>query len=142
MVYGRSDATLNRGGIRLGTPAVTTRGMKQSEMAAIADMISEVLLDKGGQHGAVVQASAPTGQALSTMAGVGLAPEPGYQRTQQQLLHQTHLRMRRYRNPGAVRPPYAVDSWPQPNVEVRTVYGTVFPAMRGGGPAQSGTASI
>src|SRR5262249_14713368 len=32
-------------GIRLGTPAVTTRGMKESEMAAIGDMISEVFLD-------------------------------------------------------------------------------------------------
>jgi glycine hydroxymethyltransferase len=32
-------------GVRLGTPAVTTRGMKDVEMAAVADMISEVLLD-------------------------------------------------------------------------------------------------
>jgi glycine hydroxymethyltransferase len=32
-------------GVRLGTPAVTTRGMKEAEMAAIADMISEVLMD-------------------------------------------------------------------------------------------------
>jgi len=32
-------------GIRLGTPACTTRGMKEAEMAAVADMISEVLLD-------------------------------------------------------------------------------------------------
>jgi RpiB/LacA/LacB family sugar-phosphate isomerase len=32
-------------GVRLGTPAVTTREMKETEMAAIADMISEVLLD-------------------------------------------------------------------------------------------------
>jgi len=32
-------------GIRLGSPACTTRGMKDAEMAAIADMISEVLMD-------------------------------------------------------------------------------------------------
>jgi glycine hydroxymethyltransferase len=35
-------------GIRLGTPAVTTRGMREPEMAAIADMISEVLIDLNG----------------------------------------------------------------------------------------------
>ena len=32
-------------GVRLGTPAVTTRGMCEPEMAAIADMISETLAD-------------------------------------------------------------------------------------------------
>jgi RpiB/LacA/LacB family sugar-phosphate isomerase len=32
-------------GIRLGSPACTTRGMKEAEMAAIADMIAEVLMD-------------------------------------------------------------------------------------------------
>src|SRR6478609_67581 len=32
-------------GVRLGTPACTTRGMQEAEMAAIADMISEVLMD-------------------------------------------------------------------------------------------------
>ena len=43
-------------GVRLGTPAVTTRGMKEAEMAAIADMISEVLLDiKNLETGAKVR---------------------------------------------------------------------------------------
>jgi glycine hydroxymethyltransferase len=32
-------------GVRLGTPAVTSRGMQETEMAAVADMISEVLMD-------------------------------------------------------------------------------------------------
>lgn len=40
-----TQSPFKAGGIRLGTPAVTTRGMKEAEMAAIADMISEVLLD-------------------------------------------------------------------------------------------------
>ncbi len=38
-------------GVRLGTPAVTTRGMKEAEMAAIGDMISEVLLDLSNAEG-------------------------------------------------------------------------------------------
>jgi glycine hydroxymethyltransferase len=38
-------------GVRLGTPAVTTRGMKETQMAAIADMISEVLLDVNNVDG-------------------------------------------------------------------------------------------
>lgn len=39
-------------GIRIGTPAVTTRGMKEKEMAAIADFISRAL-DHVGNDGAL-----------------------------------------------------------------------------------------
>ena len=32
-------------GLRLGSPAMTTRGMREAEFAAIADMMAEVLAD-------------------------------------------------------------------------------------------------
>jgi glycine hydroxymethyltransferase len=34
-------------GIRLGAPALTTRGLRESDMAAVADLIDRVLLSKG-----------------------------------------------------------------------------------------------
>ncbi len=34
------------GGVRIGTPAVTTRGMKEEEMLEISDLLSEALMDR------------------------------------------------------------------------------------------------
>ena len=44
-IPGETLSPFKASGIRLGTPAMTTRGMREEEMHAIADMISEVLLD-------------------------------------------------------------------------------------------------
>ena len=37
-------------GLRIGTPAVTTRGMKEKEMALIAARIDEAITHKGNEH--------------------------------------------------------------------------------------------
>jgi glycine hydroxymethyltransferase len=38
------------GGIRLGTPAVTTRGMKEEEMLEIADLLAEALTHRDDEN--------------------------------------------------------------------------------------------
>jgi len=42
-VPGEKRSPFITSGIRIGTPAVTTRGMKEEEMTAIADMISDIV---------------------------------------------------------------------------------------------------
>jgi glycine hydroxymethyltransferase len=39
------------GGIRVGTPAVTTRGMREEEMLEIADLIAEALHNRADESG-------------------------------------------------------------------------------------------
>jgi len=45
-----TESPFKAGGVRLGTPAVTTRGMKEKEMKEIASFIDEVLLSKGSEE--------------------------------------------------------------------------------------------
>ncbi|MBV9734102.1 MAG: serine hydroxymethyltransferase [Verrucomicrobia bacterium] len=42
-----TESVVKGGGIRVGTPAVTTRGMKEEEMMEIADLMDEALDSKG-----------------------------------------------------------------------------------------------
>ena len=42
-----TESVFKGGGIRIGTPAVTTRGMKEEEMMAIADLIDKALTSGG-----------------------------------------------------------------------------------------------
>src|ERR1700752_5420847 len=45
-----TEGVFKAGGIRLGTPAVTTRGMKEEEMMAIADLIDKALTSGGEKN--------------------------------------------------------------------------------------------
>jgi hypothetical protein len=42
IIHGRSDATLNPGGVRIGAPAMTSRGLLEADFEAIGDFLKEV----------------------------------------------------------------------------------------------------
>ena len=44
-----TESVFKGGGIRVGTPAVTTRGMKEEEMMAITDLIDKALTSAGDE---------------------------------------------------------------------------------------------
>jgi glycine hydroxymethyltransferase len=46
-VPGETRSPFQASGLRLGTPAVTTRGMKEAEMVQIADLIAAILGGSG-----------------------------------------------------------------------------------------------
>jgi len=52
-----TESVFKGGGIRLGTPAVTTRGMKEEEMMEIADLIDKVL-SRGGDPSVLAEVRA------------------------------------------------------------------------------------
>jgi glycine hydroxymethyltransferase len=41
---------MNPSGIRVGTPAATTRGMKESEMKIIAEVFKEAIINKDNEN--------------------------------------------------------------------------------------------
>ena len=45
-----TESVFKGGGIRIGTPAVTTRGMKEEEMMAITDLIDNALTSGGDKN--------------------------------------------------------------------------------------------
>jgi len=75
---------MKAGGIRLGTPSITTRGMKESEMAAIAGWIAEVLAQPG---------SAETEQRVRKQVAELAARFPIYESRVQGKTQADHARM-------------------------------------------------
>lgn len=65
-----TEPVVRGGGIRVGTPAVTTRGMKEEEMMEIADLMDEALRTNGDE-------SALAGVRDQVRALTGRFPLPG-----------------------------------------------------------------